>query len=103
MFKTLETELEHGGLEGLRPIDRMDVANGMAVSHLTEMSSCNEVGLTRSAAGRGLTGGGQSIRSYLICTDSERPLEFMYGLTMLNEQILKSDFFSGLQKQSLPE
>ena len=32
VFKTLEKELVHGGLEGLTPIDRMDLAAGMAVS-----------------------------------------------------------------------
>jgi hypothetical protein len=32
VFKTLETELEHGGIKGLTPIDRMEPADGMAVS-----------------------------------------------------------------------
>jgi hypothetical protein len=32
VFKTLEKELVQGGLEGLTPIDRMDLAAGMAVS-----------------------------------------------------------------------
>ena len=32
VFKTLETELEHGGLQGLTPIERVDPAQGMAVS-----------------------------------------------------------------------
>jgi hypothetical protein len=32
VFKTLEKELMHGGLQGLTPIDRMDLAAGMAVS-----------------------------------------------------------------------
>jgi hypothetical protein len=31
VFKTLEKELEEGGLKGLTPIDRVDVAEGMAV------------------------------------------------------------------------
>lgn len=32
VFKTLEQELEAGGLEGLTPIERMEPAQGMAVS-----------------------------------------------------------------------
>ena len=34
VFKTLEKELMQGGLQGLTPIDRMDLAAGMAVSRL---------------------------------------------------------------------
>ena len=33
VFKTLEKELVQGGMEGLTPIDRMDLAAGMAVRH----------------------------------------------------------------------
>ena len=32
VFKTLEKELKEGGLKGLTPIDRMELAEGMAVS-----------------------------------------------------------------------
>jgi hypothetical protein len=32
VFKTIEKELEEGGLQGLTPIDRVEVAEGMAVS-----------------------------------------------------------------------
>ena len=32
VFRTLETELEEGGLAGLAPLDRLEVADGMAVS-----------------------------------------------------------------------
>jgi hypothetical protein len=32
VFRTIEKELEEGGLKGLTPIDRVDLAEGMAVS-----------------------------------------------------------------------
>jgi len=32
VFKTLEKELEEGGLQGLTPIERMEPSAGMAVS-----------------------------------------------------------------------
>jgi hypothetical protein len=32
VFKTIEKELEEGGLQGLTPIDRVELAEGMAVS-----------------------------------------------------------------------
>jgi hypothetical protein len=68
VFKTLENELEEGGLQGLTPIDRMDVSAGMALP--------DEV--AQVVAGRS-------------------------GAILSAQTILKSDFFSGLQKQSLPD
>ena len=38
VFRTLETELEEGGLAGLAPLDRLEVADGMAVSR--SLQSC---------------------------------------------------------------
>jgi hypothetical protein len=32
VFRTIEKELEEGGLKGLTPIDRVELAEGMAVS-----------------------------------------------------------------------
>ncbi|WVQ79454.1 hypothetical protein IAT38_001552 [Cryptococcus sp. DSM 104549] len=68
VFKTLEKELEEGGLQGLAPIERMEPADGMALP--------DEV--TQVVASRS-------------------------GAILSAQTILKSDFFSGLQKQSLPE
>ncbi|WVR08265.1 hypothetical protein IAU60_005312 [Kwoniella sp. DSM 27419] len=68
VFKTLEKELEEGGLQSLAPIERMEPADGMALP--------DEV--TQVVANRS-------------------------GAILSGQTILKSDFFSGLQKQSLPE
>ncbi|RXK36343.1 hypothetical protein M231_06380 [Tremella mesenterica] len=68
VFKTLETELERGGLQGLTPIERVDPAQGMALPDEETQVVANRSGAILSA-----------------------------------QTILKSDFFSGLQKQSLPE
>ncbi|WWC73457.1 uncharacterized protein I206_107427 [Kwoniella pini CBS 10737] len=68
VFKTLEKELEEGGLQSLAPIERIDPADGMALP--------DEV--TQVVANRS-------------------------GAILSGQTILKSDFFSGLQKQSLPE
>nr|XP_018260510.1 uncharacterized protein I303_07432 [Kwoniella dejecticola CBS 10117]OBR82668.1 hypothetical protein I303_07432 [Kwoniella dejecticola CBS 10117] len=68
VFRTLEKELEEGGLQSLAPIERIDPADGMALP--------DEV--TQVVANRS-------------------------GAILSGQTILKSDFFSGLQKQSLPE
>ncbi|ORX37949.1 inositol hexakisphosphate-domain-containing protein [Kockovaella imperatae] len=68
VFKTLENELEEGGIEALTPIDRMEPAAGMALPDEVSKVVANRSGVILSA-----------------------------------QTILKSDFFSGLQKQSLPE
>ncbi|WWC93062.1 uncharacterized protein L201_008027 [Kwoniella dendrophila CBS 6074] len=68
VFKTLEKELEEGGLQSLAPIERVDPADGMALPDEVSQVVANRSGAILSA-----------------------------------QTILKSDFFSGLQKQSLPE
>nr|XP_019043261.1 hypothetical protein I302_07836 [Kwoniella bestiolae CBS 10118]OCF22191.1 hypothetical protein I302_07836 [Kwoniella bestiolae CBS 10118] len=68
VFKTLEHELEEGGLQSLAPIEKMDPADGMALPDEVTQVVANRSGAILSA-----------------------------------QTILKSDFFSGLQKQSLPE
>ncbi|WRT69446.1 uncharacterized protein IL334_006432 [Kwoniella shivajii] len=68
VFKTLEKELEEGGLKSLAPIERMEPADGMALPDEVTQVVANRSGAILSA-----------------------------------QTILKSDFFSGLQKQSLPE
>ncbi|OXH32476.1 hypothetical protein J008_03246 [Cryptococcus neoformans] len=68
VFKTLEKELEAGGLESLAPIEKMEPADGMALPDEVAQVVANRSGAILSA-----------------------------------QTILKSDFFSGLQKQSLPE
>ncbi|KIR34499.1 hypothetical protein I352_02746 [Cryptococcus deuterogattii MMRL2647] len=68
VFKTLEKELEAGGLESLAPIEKMEPADGMALPDEVTQVVANRSGAILSA-----------------------------------QTILKSDFFSGLQKQSLPE
>ncbi|ORY34932.1 inositol hexakisphosphate-domain-containing protein [Naematelia encephala] len=68
VFKTLESELVHGGLTGLTPLDRVDPAQGMALPDEVSKTVASRRGVILSA-----------------------------------QTILKSDFFSGLQKQTLPE
>nr|KIR85732.1 hypothetical protein I308_03840 [Cryptococcus tetragattii IND107] len=68
VFKTLEKDLEAGGLESLAPIEKMEPADGMALPDEVTQVVANRSGAILSA-----------------------------------QTILKSDFFSGLQKQSLPE
>ncbi|WWD04103.1 hypothetical protein V865_002168 [Kwoniella europaea PYCC6329] len=68
VFKTLEHEMQSGGLQSLAPIEKMDPADGMALPDEVTQVVANRSGAILSA-----------------------------------QTILKSDFFSGLQKQSLPE
>ncbi|WVQ75186.1 hypothetical protein IAR50_004796 [Cryptococcus sp. DSM 104548] len=68
VFKTLEKELEEGGIESLAPLEKMDLADGMALPDEVTKVVVNRSGVILSA-----------------------------------QTILKSDFFSGLQKQSLPD
>ncbi|KAK4685163.1 hypothetical protein P7C73_g4998, partial [Tremellales sp. Uapishka_1] len=68
VFKTLEKELREGGLASLKPIERMEPADGMALP-----DEVTQVVVSRS------------------------------GVILSAQTILKSDFFSGLQKLSLPE
>ncbi|WVN86977.1 uncharacterized protein L203_102152 [Cryptococcus depauperatus CBS 7841] len=68
VFKTLEKELDSGGLGSLAPIEKMGPADGMALPDEVTQVVANRSGAILSA-----------------------------------QTILKSDFFSGLQEQSLPE
>ncbi|ODO07006.1 hypothetical protein I350_04372 [Cryptococcus amylolentus CBS 6273] len=68
VFKTLEKELEEGGIESLAPLEKIDPADGMALPDEVTQVVVNRAGVILSA-----------------------------------QTILKSDFFSGLQKQSLPD
>lgn len=68
VFKTLETELLHGGINSLTPIERTEPLQGLALEDEVHSIVANRAGAILSA-----------------------------------QTILKSDFFLGLQKQSLPE
>lgn len=68
VFKTLETELLHGGINSLTPIERTEPQPGLALEDEVDFIVANRDGAILSA-----------------------------------QTILKSDFFTGLQKQSLPE
>lgn len=62
-------------MAGLTPLDRMDVADGMAVSisrFVDERSDTLSRKLTdNSAPGRSFASSGESFRRYLVCTDGE--------------------------------
>jgi hypothetical protein len=82
VFRTIEKELEEGGLKGLTPIDRVELAEGMAV---------RPIRITRKG---------------LMCQLPDEVTQVVAnrsGAILSAQTILKSDFFSGLQKQSLPE
>lgn len=87
MFKTIEKDLEEGGLQGLTPIDRVDVAEGMAVSRILEIVYWD-----------GCFADDVQLPDEVVQVVANRA-----GAILSAQTILKSDFFSGLQKQSLPE
>ena len=64
-FRTIENDLEEGGLMGLTPIDRVELAEGMAVSVLQITTE----GADGSAARRSDSSGSKSIGSYPVGTD----------------------------------
>lgn len=68
MFKTFENEMLAHGADSLKPLERMDVADGIALPDEIATTVANRSGTVLSAS-----------------------------------TILKSDFFSNLQKMSLPE
>jgi len=65
VFKTIEKDLEEGGLMGLTPIDRVELAEGMAVGVIK--ITCQ--GADGLAARRGDPSGSESIGSDPIGTD----------------------------------
>ncbi|KAG8942418.1 hypothetical protein FRC03_003227 [Tulasnella sp. 419] len=68
VFKTFENEMRADGINSLKPLERMDVADGIALPDEIAQTVANRSGTVLSAS-----------------------------------TILKSDFFSNLQKMSLPE
>jgi len=68
VFKTFENEMLAHGADSLKPLERMDVADGIALPDEIATTVANRSGTVLSAS-----------------------------------TILKSDFFSNLQKMSLPE
>jgi hypothetical protein len=66
VFRTIEKELEEGGLKGLTPIDRVELAEGMAVS----VTQITWEGADGSAARRSDSGGSEPIRSDFVGTDN---------------------------------
>lgn len=68
VFRTFENEMRAGGLNSLKPLERAEVADGLALPDEITQTVTNRSGSVLSAS-----------------------------------TILKSDFFSNLQKMSLPE
>jgi hypothetical protein len=68
VFRTIEKELEEGGLKGLTPIDRVELAEGMAVSIIQTTYDCAD----GSAARRSDSGGSESSGSYPVGTDNSQ-------------------------------
>jgi hypothetical protein len=68
VFKTFENEMKSDGAHSLKPLERVDVSQGVALPDEVAMTVANRSGSILSAS-----------------------------------TILKSDFFSNLQKMSLPE
>jgi len=75
VFKTIEKDLEEGGLIGLTPIDRVELAEGMAVSVIK--ITCQ--GADGLAARRGDSSGRKSSGSDPIGTDDPQIRLFLWS------------------------
>lgn len=90
VFRTFSKELKEGGLDVLAPVSRLAPADGMATTDEVMDVVTRRRGQVRSRP--------QPLPCEPHLTTSTRSFQILSAST-----ILKSDFFSNLQKQSLPE